>query len=80
MLFADQNRKVSEWFKELAWKASIWVTVSRVRIPSFLLRNPNLSYFQGLGFSLKNYIQNTVFLIILLQKYYIFDSSVIQII
>jgi hypothetical protein len=27
---------VSEWLKELAWKASIWVTVSRVRIPSSL--------------------------------------------
>jgi hypothetical protein len=29
---------VSEWLKELAWKASIWVTVSRVRIPSSLQR------------------------------------------
>lgn len=33
MLFAIRNREVSEWLKELAWKASIWVTVSRVRIP-----------------------------------------------
>lgn len=39
MLFADQFREVSEWFKELAWKASIWVTVSRVRIPSSLQNN-----------------------------------------
>lgn len=36
MLFADQFREVSEWLKELAWKASIWVTVSWVRIPSSL--------------------------------------------
>ena len=36
MFFADQFREVSEWLKELAWKASIWVTVSRVRIPSSL--------------------------------------------
>jgi hypothetical protein len=37
MFFAHQNnREVSEWLKELAWKASIWVTVSRVRIPSSL--------------------------------------------
>ena len=25
---------VSEWLKEHAWKACIWVTVSRVRIPA----------------------------------------------
>lgn len=37
MLFAIPIREVSEWLKELAWKASIWVTVSRVRIPSSLL-------------------------------------------
>ena len=37
MLFAIPIREVSEWMKELAWKASIWVTVSRVRIPSSLL-------------------------------------------
>ena len=36
MLFAIPIREVSEWLKELAWKASIWVTVSRVRIPSSL--------------------------------------------
>lgn len=39
MFFADQFREVSEWLKELAWKASIWVTVSRVRIPSSLQKN-----------------------------------------
>lgn len=33
MLFAIPNREVSEWLKELAWKASMWVTASRVRIP-----------------------------------------------
>lgn len=37
VLFANQNREVSEWLKELAWKASMWVTASRVRIPSSLL-------------------------------------------
>ena len=36
MLFANQNREVSEWLKELAWKASMWVTASWVRIPSSL--------------------------------------------
>jgi hypothetical protein len=41
-----QNREVSEWLKELAWKASIWVTVSRVRIPSSLLEN-QAAYFQN---------------------------------
>ena len=29
------KRKVSEWLKELPWKGSIRVTVSRVRIPFF---------------------------------------------
>lgn len=33
MLFAIPKREVSEWLKELAWKASMWVTASRVRIP-----------------------------------------------
>lgn len=31
-----QNREVSEWLKEQAWKVCIWVTVSWVRIPSSL--------------------------------------------
>ena len=45
MLFANQNREVSEWLKELAWKASIWVTVSRVRIPSSLrIKSRNFIY------------------------------------
>src|SRR5690606_7537838 len=30
------HRKVLEWLKRLPWKGSIRVTVSRVRIPSFL--------------------------------------------
>ena len=30
------KREVSEWLKELAWKASMWVTASWVRIPSSL--------------------------------------------
>ena len=37
-IFADIFRKVLEWLKRLPWKGSIRVTVSRVRIPSFLLR------------------------------------------
>ena len=37
MFFAAKlTREVSEWLKELAWKASMWVTASRVRIPSSL--------------------------------------------
>lgn len=50
MLFANQNREVSEWLKELAWKASIWVTVSRVRIPSSLRINPAFSFIEIAGF------------------------------
>lgn len=51
MLFANQNREVSEWLKELAWKASIWVTVSRVRIPSSLQElNPAISFIEIAGF------------------------------
>ncbi len=55
MLFANQNREVSEWLKELAWKASIWVTVSRVRIPSSL-REIFIKDFKILmpNFTLKN--------------------------
>ena len=37
-IFADIFRKVLEWLKRLPWKGSIRVTVSRVRIPSFLHR------------------------------------------
>lgn len=37
-IFAGIFRKVLEWLKRLPWKGSIRVTVSRVRIPSFLLR------------------------------------------
>jgi hypothetical protein len=33
---------VSEWLKELAWKASMWVTASWVRIPSSLQEKPQL--------------------------------------
>ena len=54
MLFAIPIREVSEWLKELAWKASIWVTVSRVRIPSSLLKQyskgiktPKILVFSG---------------------------------
>ena len=36
MLFAIPIREVSEWLKELAWKASVRVTVPWVRIPSSL--------------------------------------------
>ena len=36
VLFAIPIREVSEWLKELAWKASMWATASRVRIPSSL--------------------------------------------
>ena len=34
---------MSEWSKELPWKGSIWVTVSRVRIPSSLQKNINFN-------------------------------------
>lgn len=49
MLFAIPIREVSEWLKELAWKASIWVTVSRVRIPSSL-QNKNEASFKKEAF------------------------------
>ena len=50
MLFAIPIREVSEWLKELAWKASIWVTVSRVRIPSSLRKKKIEAPFIGAFF------------------------------
>jgi hypothetical protein len=46
MLFANPNREVSEWLKELAWKASIWVTVSWVRIPSSLQKKAQIQLIE----------------------------------
>lgn len=66
MLFANPNREVSEWLKELAWKASIWVTVSWVRIPSSLQKQTLVKFYsQGFcflnvkqGFTLNQFFQS----------------------
>lgn len=53
ILFLQSSiREVSEWLKELPWKGSIRVTVSRVRIPSSLLTKP--LNIQGLFLFLKS--------------------------
>ena len=48
LLLHSSNREVSEWLKELAWKASIRVTVSWVRIPSSLHRPCKLLIYRVL--------------------------------
>ena len=59
MLFAIPIREVSEWLKELAWKASIWVTVSRVRIPSSLLIHSQIQLKPIKSYDLKGFLVNT---------------------
>ena len=59
MLFAIPIREVSEWLKELAWKASIWVTVSRVRIPSSLLIHSQIQLKPFKSYDLKDFLVNT---------------------
>ncbi len=51
---------MSEWLKEQAWKACIWVTVSWVRIPSPLQRKAEtkVSAFLFLQNELKVYFHN----------------------
>ncbi len=61
MLFAILIREVSEWLKELAWKASIWVTVSRVRIPSSLLIHSQIQLKPFKSYDLKGFLVNTLF-------------------